>query len=947
MSNTEEGGGGGADGGRQEDCSRYVEEEDDDDEEDEEDEDEEDNLGKLEHDNESSSSSASSSSSLASSSSSSSSLRPTKEDGNVVRRRKEVESAEKNDETMKGSTVVTTTISATKEKKKKVLCGSKEEEEEDEKSSTTSSEASTVKSTITSSTLDKKNAINKLKSKSSSSPTPPATRRNAPSPALSHSASGAKGATTTAFSSNHKPATQSIKSSPTTSKKSPPSNSSMPSTNDDDKYYKHWSSLQSLTAKECECSEIAEAYGCEAKRHHRGQRGWAGVLSGGIIGMFDTKEEAIKRVVCAALMMNDFESNKKTSPSSSITPLAKTKKSRAKIEATKLYTTVATKHKPPMATPASGTTKLASVIEPASNTVSTASSSPPNKTSSKVGDKANPISITSSSPPNVIANTNNTPINPSKTPTRTIPDTKPIPSTSSTGTGSGTKKIRAVTLGKRKWKTRNADGKVRHCEMSDIDTGHILEVFRSCSQAERETKISRTYIGKVCRHGGGILNGRYFRFVYLNPNEVEEHISKKSKKMDKNDESLSIDDDDDDDDYDDDNGIAATDTFGSTSYQDQQQRAGTFSYSLTGSSGIADESEKDNKNDGNNNIVSESLKNDDDYDVKMGAVRNESPGKHKRKQSFFDLSVLLPIKKKQKPATRPKKLIELVELSTGKVVVNFRGNADAGQALNIDRKKVGLACQSYGRRDEISYGTFKLRYAKTGTKPIAYEYGAHEIDFQHIVETHEERKVRFQRMFEADLRKGGGSVAGGPNPSPLDGVNMDVYDASGNSVIAIDSAVQETGEGGGDSEGTLHSTIFQGNTVGAEGHSFSKGVPNQTSAVNALGADAMVRVSDLVGDGNDGNVINNNTRMIIDGRTLVATRKPSTREMDSLCVVCQEKRANVVFEPCLHCVVCASCVEKGCCGRFCPSCRWSIENRTRPSMVHLIRPRIYSAYSFM
>ena len=39
-------------------------------------------------------------------------------------------------------------------------------------------------------------------------------------------------------------------------------------------------------------------------------------------------------------------------------------------------------------------------------------------------------------------------------------------------------------------------GKPKACEMSDPVTGEVLQTFRSCSEAERITKISRATIGK-------------------------------------------------------------------------------------------------------------------------------------------------------------------------------------------------------------------------------------------------------------------------------------------------------------------------------------------------------------------------------------------------------------------------------------------------------------------
>ena len=51
------------------------------------------------------------------------------------------------------------------------------------------------------------------------------------------------------------------------------------------------------------------------------------------------------------------------------------------------------------------------------------------------------------------------------------------------------------------------------CEMSDAQTGKVIKVFYSISQAEKESGESRAAIGKVCRQGGGIVGRYHFRSV--------------------------------------------------------------------------------------------------------------------------------------------------------------------------------------------------------------------------------------------------------------------------------------------------------------------------------------------------------------------------------------------------------------------------------------------------
>lgn len=65
-----------------------------------------------------------------------------------------------------------------------------------------------------------------------------------------------------------------------------------------------------------------------------------------------------------------------------------------------------------------------------------------------------------------------------------------------------------------------------------------------------------------------------------------------------------------------------------------------------------------------------------------------------------------------------------------------------------------------------------------------------------------------------------------------------------------------------------------------------------------------------------------------------------------LCIICQGKTADVVFEPCHHCVLCSRCSETTC-RTFCPSCRTTITARLQPSSIRVVQPRIYNSYSFM
>jgi hypothetical protein len=73
-----------------------------------------------------------------------------------------------------------------------------------------------------------------------------------------------------------------------------------------------------------------------------------------------------------------------------------------------------------------------------------------------------------------------------------------------------------------------------------------------------------------------------------------------------------------------------------------------------------------------------------------------------------------------------------------------------------------------------------------------------------------------------------------------------------------------------------------------------------------------------------------------------------TNETDTsmMCIMCQETKAEIVLEPCHHCVLCARCADTAC-KTFCPSCRTKIIGRIQPTTIRIVRPQIYSAYSFM
>ena len=201
------------------------------------------------------------------------------------------------------------------------------------------------------------------------------------------------------------------------------------------------------------------------------------------------------------------------------------------------------------------------------------------------------------------------------------------------------------------------------------------------------------------------------------------------------------------------------------------------------------------------------------------------------------------------------------------------------------------------------------RYSPIDVPPKGYVYGAHQEDFQKTTESHDDILARWKGTYESE-KAGSGlfgplhQINGGTGVSSGTGYSHDDHSPS-RSVVTL-------GSGGNARPSHVHLRARNG-AVSDEVPLRSLGVATAT----------------------------------MDGRTLVTVCRPSTDAMDSACVICQDHRAQIVFEPCHHCVLCVSCFKNGHCKKFCPVCRMPIQSRVQPSLLRLIRPRIYSAYSFM
>lgn len=346
--------------------------------------------------------------------------------------------------------------------------------------------------------------------------------------------------------------------------------------------------------------------------------------------------------------------------------------------------------------------------------------------------------------------------------------------------------------------THSNDGRPKACEMLCPLSKKVMKTFQSCSQAEREMKISKGTIARLCRTGGGIVDGKHFQ--YTTKKALEKNM--------------------------------------------------------------------------NQTTVSSNNKGDTDS--------NDCPSaKH------FDVTQLQPMKS---TASLKKKYVELFCKGSNKVLVCFRGNMDASNALNLDREVVIKMCQG---KASPSFESFSLSYKSSKMKPSCYQYGVHEEDNSEIRETYADRVKRWEETFLREQQTGGKQNA---VKNPTTTTTCD---------IASNSPPEH---------------VERGNPP-------TKEVSVSTLCNNKIGNTA------------------------IRPESLVSVMSPDeaffTSKYQKLCIVCQKRTADVLFQPCSHSVICGHCNSMDHCKTFCPICKTSISSTTCITHVKYVRPRIYSAYSFM
>ena len=217
--------------------------------------------------------------------------------------------------------------------------------------------------------------------------------------------------------------------------------------------------------------------------------------------------------------------------------------------------------------------------------------------------------------------------------------------------------------------------------------------------------------------------------------------------------------------------------------------------------------------------------------------------------------------------------------------------------------------------------SFSHRYAPFQDAPLAaYEYGAHEEDWKQINETHQHRLARWSRVV-ADEKSGKTS-------SPAQKKEAAPNEMSGkNTSPARKKAAPE-------------SLRMKENKKTVEARTKKTGrVLKEPRIKPPPAASGDANIAGFRGVGTAGDTVELK-------HVSVPMRVVNDTDTSMMCVVCQENKAEIVFEPCHHCVLCSDCSETTC-KTFCLSCRTTITGRLRPSAIHAVRPRIYSSYSFM
>jgi len=280
---------------------------------------------------------------------------------------------------------------------------------------------------------------------------------------------------------------------------------------------------------------------------------------------------------------------------------------------------------------------------------------------------------------------------------------------------------------------------------------------------------------------------------------------------------------------------------------------------------------------------------------------------HPPTKLHFDVLALQPLKSKASPK---KKCIQLhCKGSNGKVLLCFQGSSDAANALGIKRKVVNSMCERSKNGEEVEgaprFDTYSLSIASNRSSPNVYLYGTHKEDWTAL--------------------------------PPIQNWNGSRDDREGS---------RETYHGR--LERWEETFLKERNLeVKTDLNQKKNDVPNNCpSVVSATTKDAL-----YLNKQEDSNPFTgyhpNSFKSSVSTKMPVQSQLLTKEENGDMCIVCQKNRANIVFEPCQHCVVCTKCFRKGLCTKFCPSCSLKIHSTTQSSFFKVMKPRIYLANFFM
>jgi hypothetical protein len=319
----------------------------------------------------------------------------------------------------------------------------------------------------------------------------------------------------------------------------------------------------------------------------------------------------------------------------------------------------------------------------------------------------------------------------------------------------------------------------------------------------------------------------------------------------------------------------------------------------------------------------------------------------------FDVSTLQPLPIRLAPTSpqmAEEREIELVCRATRLIPVKFKGAAAAAKALGVARTLVGISCRNYGtnKGEVYQWKSFVLRFAKkrSPSSKSVYLYGTQTQDLFHTQETHQERLHRWYKDSVGSTQATGD-------------IHSTAAKQSKRSASEMRPGAQNTGEN--------HSTpAEQSKRPACEVRpGLDQQDPKKTDDIATAPPPAKVARKDppqastppppspLAATAQQ----QLQQRLILDGATVsdpipVPTEGSSAENQKAFntalgqCIVCQTENAQIVFQPCYHCVICANCSTS--CPIFCPTCRTKISNRVRPTRsVQLFQPRIYSANAFM